>query len=108
MSWADKHIADLKEGMVVVAKPSGNSMQPLIFSKDSVLIAPPENIQVGDIVLCKVMGKVLLHKVKYIAKNGNDIKYMICNNKGYENGWTKAIYGKALAVTKGKGTYTCK
>jgi signal peptidase I len=106
MSWALKHIADLKAGMSVVAKPAGRSMEPLIYSKDEVFILPAKEttIVVGDIVLCRVGGNDLLHKITAIQGD----RYQISNNKGYVNGWTKAVYGYVLCVIHGKGTYVRK
>lgn len=103
MSWATKHIEDLNRGMSCVVKPTGCSMEPLIYSKDEVLVLPArENeIRLNDIVLCRVHGIDMLHKV--ITMKGTE--YQIGNNRGYINGWTKTIYGVVLAVVKGKGKY---
>lgn len=103
MSWVSKHIEDLSKGMAVIAKPSGNSMQPLIFSKDEVFILPANEftIHMGDVVLCRVKGKDLLHSVSAIKGDS----YQISNYKGFINGWTKTIYGVVLCVVKGKGKY---
>jgi hypothetical protein len=59
-------------------------------------IVPAENINVGDIVLCKVNGMQYLHLVTAI--NGD--KFRISNNKGRINGWTNRskIYGKCVKV----------
>ncbi len=51
-----------------------------------------EDLQVGDIVLCKVNGFQYLHLIK--ARQGN--RFQIGNNRGGINGWItgKGIYGR--------------
>jgi hypothetical protein len=50
---------------------------------------------VGDIVYCKVKGRVFTHLVK--AKSPEK-GCLIGNNKGGINGWTRNIYGKVIEV----------
>jgi SOS-response transcriptional repressor LexA len=57
---------------------------------------PAEQLEVGDIVLARVNGKHYLHLVK--AKDGG--RFLIGNNKGGTNGWTRTIYGKAVQVER--------
>jgi phage repressor protein C with HTH and peptisase S24 domain len=47
-------------GETVTFRPTGNSMVPLIHSRDEVVVSPvdPSLIEVGDIVLTKVAGNV--------------------------------------------------
>jgi len=98
MSWAKHAIAILQEGKETTVKPRGNSMLPLIKSGQKVVVEPvqTENIEVDDIVLVKVKGRVYLHLIKAIDKN----RFQIGNNKGYINGWVgpNAIYGRAVNV----------
>lgn len=53
-------------------------------------------IEVGDIVLCKVRGKEYLHNVKAIQGN----RYQIGNNRGLINGWIgpSSIFGKCVSI----------
>ena len=53
-------------------------------------------LQVGDIVLCKVKGSEYLHLIKAIRGN----QYQIGNNRGRINGWvgTNSIYGRLTSV----------
>ena len=91
MGWADSAIEKLKRGESVKINPRGNSMQPLINSGDCVELAPiTRSLNIGDIVLCKVKGSQYLHKIKAIGQDG---RYLIQNNRGFENGWTSTIYG---------------
>lgn len=94
MGWATYHIERLKEGETIQCKPRGNSMKGKIDSGEEVTIKPIDDeidIEVGDIVLCKVKGKEYLHIVKAIQ----DERYLIGNNKGRINGWTgiNSIFG---------------
>jgi hypothetical protein len=48
----------------------------------------------GDIVFCKVKGRYIdAHRVikKDVGKG-----WLIANNHGFENGWTRVIYGKVV------------
>lgn len=73
-------------------------MIPRIKSGQLCTVSPesPENIQVNDIVLCKVNGCEYLHLVKAIR----DGQFQIGNNKGHTNGWvsSNAIFGKLIQV----------
>ena len=55
-----------------------------------------EEINKGDIVLCKVNGNQYLHLVKAI----NGKRFQIGNNRGRINGWvsTNSIYGRLVSV----------
>jgi hypothetical protein len=56
-----KQIAQrVAEGETVTFRPTGNSMVPLIHSRDEVIVAPvdPNLVEVGDIVLTRVAGSV--------------------------------------------------
>lgn len=87
----------LQAGETFETNEKGNSMVPLIHSNQKHILAPvnPEDIQVGDIVYCKVKGNFYTHLVKAInPKKG----FLIGNNRGGINGWTKAVYGKVIEV----------
>src|SRR5688572_19707836 len=97
MSWADSYIKKLQAGETVQFRPSGNSMQPKINSGDLVTVKPDtSDLQVKDIVLCKVNGSQYLHLIKAIDGD----RYQIGNNKGRINGWISknSIYGKCIKV----------
>ena len=92
MGWATYHIQNLLEGKTIQFRPHGSSMKGKIESGQLVIVKPVDReIQIGDIVLCKVKGKEYLHLVKAI-RNG---QYQIGNNRGYINGWItiNSIYG---------------
>jgi hypothetical protein len=98
MGWASHYIAKLKNGETVSFRPRGNSMPGKIESGQLCTVEPIDhkNIEVGDIVLCKVMGHEYLHLVKAIQ----GLRFQIGNNKGRINGWITAnsIFGKCVRV----------
>jgi hypothetical protein len=97
MGWADKYIAELKQGKTVRFRPTGSSMQPHITSGQLVEVSPIWSLQVGDIVLCSVDEHDYLHFIKNISVNPieNVVKYQIGNAHGRINGWIlhENIYG---------------
>ena len=100
MSWATHHIEKLKLGETVSFRPRGHSMSGKIASGDLCTVAPvqPEELEVGDIVLCKVAGAQYLHLIK--ARQGE--RFQIGNNHGRINGWIgpNAIFGRCIRVEK--------
>lgn len=90
-------IEKLENGETIVTSEKGNSMVPLIKSGQDHKLAPVklEDVEVGDIVYCRVAGRLYTHLVK--AKD--PIKGLqIGNNRGHINGWTKKVYGKVIEV----------
>lgn len=87
----------LENGETFKTSERGNSMVPLIKSKQEHILEPTsiDNVEVGDIVYCKVKGNFYTHLVK--AKDPKK-GCQIGNNKGNINGWTKQIYGKVIEV----------
>ena len=98
MGWADLAVKGLQKGEIVIIKPAGNSMKGKVESGSKVTVEPIEldKIVIGDIVLCKVTGKQYLHLVKAIDNK----RFLIGNNRGGTNGWTRTIYGKAINIEK--------
>lgn len=87
----------LQEGKTFETSEKGNSMVPLIKSGQKHILEPIkiEDVQVGDIVFCKVKGSYFTHLVT--AKN--DTKGLqISNNHGHVNGWTKQVWGKVKEI----------
>jgi len=90
-------VEKLLAGETIISKEPGNSMLPLIKSRQPVKIEPAtwEDVEVNDIVYCKVKGNCYTHLVKAI----DPIKgCLIGNNKGRINGWSKNIYGKVIEI----------
>lgn len=94
------HVQALLGGQTVRFRPHGNSMVPLIYSGQLVTVRPlaeGESPRPGDVVLCKVEGRQMLHKVTAV---GSDGRYQISNNHGHINGWCtrKNVFGILVAV----------
>lgn len=96
MRYADI-IQELQAGNTVRHKPHGNSMTPLIKSGQPIEISPcdPADIQTGDIVLAKVKGHFYIHLVTRTSLDG---RFMISNNHGHDNGWSRQIYGRVTKI----------
>lgn len=72
----------------------GNSMTPILQSGALCTFKKEKKYKVGDIVFCKVKGRYIdAHK---ITKTHPTRGYLISNNKCYDNGWTKAIFGRVV------------
>lgn len=75
-------------------KAFGQSMLPILKSGSLLNFEKAEAYVVGDIVFCKVKGKYIdAHKIIKLDTNKG---YLIANNHGWENGWTKIIYGRVI------------
>lgn len=88
----------LGNGEVCKVTGIGNSMTPLLKSRQSVICVPVTEetpLAKKDIVLCKVRGRYYLHLIHGIK---NDSRYLIGNNHGHMNGWIgrEHIYGKVV------------
>lgn len=94
MNWK---VEKLKEGKSFITSEKGNSMVPLIKSGQDHELTPCSisDVEVGDIVYCKVRGNFYTHLVK--AKSDKK-GVLIGNNKGNINGWTKQVFGKVTRV----------
>jgi SOS-response transcriptional repressor LexA len=86
----------LAAGRDHIMRVFGNSMTPIIKSRSKLTFRATDDYQVGDVVFCKVKGRVIdAHK---ISKKNARGRFMIANNKGHENGWTSQIYGRVIEV----------
>lgn len=85
-------INDLENAGTGKMKAFGTSMLPILKSGTLLTFEKSVEYEIGDIVFCKVKGKYIdAHKIikKDVGKG-----YLIANNRGFENGWTKIIYGR--------------
>jgi len=73
MGWATPYIEKLKHGETVQFRPRGNSMVGKIESGQLCTVVPVRagNLNVGDIVLCKVNGFQYLHLIKANRRRSN-------------------------------------
>ena len=74
----------------------GGSMTPIFPSKGCTMTyRKEESYKVGDIVFCKVKGRYIdAHLITRKGEQG----YLISNNHGHDNGWTRAIFGRVIAA----------
>lgn len=90
----------LMSGEVCIVKGTGQSMTPIIKSKQEVMVEPitkDTNLKKNDIVFCKVKGNYYIHKISAIK---NDKLFQISNNHKHVNGWISKenIYGKVIKI----------
>jgi len=85
---------ELEEKGIGEMKCFGNSMYPRLKNGSKNTYKKFNIYKVGDIVFCKVKGRFIdAHFITKVASNG---RYMISNIHGYDNGWTRTIYGKVI------------
>jgi hypothetical protein len=98
MGWATGYIEQLQRGETVSFRPRGHSMRGKVNNGDLVTCEPvgERELEVGDIVLCKVGGQQYLHLIKAIRGPS----YQIGNNRGGINGWISrnGIFGILVRV----------
>ena len=89
-------IEELEKGNQVSMKVFGQSMMPIIKSGTKLTFEKKDKYEIGDIVMCKCHGRIIdAHK---ITKINEEKGYMIANNHGFENGWTKNVFGKVIKI----------
>ena len=90
-------VEKLLAGETIISKEPGNSMLPIIKSKQPLILEPAtlESVEVGYIIYAKYHGKLYTHIVK--SKNvGQGV--LIGNNKGHINGLSKQVFGKVISI----------
>jgi len=90
-------VEQLLSGTTITSKEPGNSMLPILKSRQPVILEPTDwtKVKDGDIVYCKVRGNFYTHLVKATDPNRG---VLIGNNHGRLNGWTKQVYGKVIKI----------
>ena len=94
-------IERLKAGEILISKEPGNSMEPILKSREPVILTPldwetaKKVIKKGDIVFSKIHGTCYTHKVYAVDQSRG---LLIGNNHGHENGYTTEIYAKAHLI----------
>lgn len=84
----------LQAGYTIVDhREGGNSMTPIIKSRQPVTIAPANQrlVDVGDVVIARVKGRIWSH----LVSAADEKRVQISNNHGHVNGWTgrDKVYG---------------
>lgn len=88
-----------KEGSGAM-KCFGNSMLPILSNPSVNLYRRQRSYEIGDIVFCRVKGRYIdAHLVT--AKDGD--RYLISNNHGHQNGWTRTVYGRVVKSSDKNG-----
>lgn len=87
---------ELEERGIGKMKCFGNSMTPILYSGGLVTFKKEKEYDTGDMVFCRVKGRYI--DCHIITHKNDDRGYMIANNHGFQNGWTKTVYGKAIHV----------
>ena len=92
----------LDEGREVTFTPLGSSMLPFIRGgKDSVTLRKKDSAEVGDIVLVRLPGRYVLHRI--IALDGEKVTLMGDGNLAGTEACTRAdIMGTVTAIQRGK------
>jgi hypothetical protein len=90
----------LEMGKDGTMKCYGNSMLPILTNPSTCTYRREPFYRIGDIVFCKVKGRYIdAHKITAVRKG----KYLISNNKGHDNGWASAIYGRVTSAVLADG-----
>lgn len=92
----------LNEGREVSFTPLGSSMLPFIRGgRDSVRLQKKDSKEVGDIVLVRLQGRYVLHRI--IALEGEKVTLMGDGNIiGTESCLRSDVMGTVVAIQKGK------
>ncbi len=73
---------------------AGSSMLPLLTNPSICDYERADSYEVGDVVFSKVGGRYIdAHKVTRVGADG---RFLIANNHGHENGWTRKVYGRVV------------
>lgn len=99
MTRYERLVNSLEETGTGVMKVFGQSMTPILKSGVVLTYEKRETYEADDIVFSRVKGRFVdAHK---ITKKDEKKGYMIENNHGLQNGWTKTIYGKVIRAEYG-------
>lgn len=99
-----KAAEELVKGKVGRITGIGNSMTPILKSRQPVIVLPITEdtiFEKNDIVFCKVKGNYYLHKICSMRIVDNDKEqFLIGNNHGHMNGWINKdkVYGKVTLI----------
>lgn len=101
MTWADRNLAELREGNISQCRPRGGSMRGRIESGQQVTLDPTIEPKINDAVMCRCKGNIYIHLVKAIQGHGDKRRFLIGNNRGGTNGWVSrnGIFGVVTEVT---------
>lgn len=93
-------VEKLEKGECIVSREPGNSMVPILYSKEPVILEPEtdwNNFKKGDIAYVKIHGRYYTHLVHGVDEKKG---LLMGNNHGHVQGWTKKIFAKAHLIPK--------
>ena len=79
----------MEQGETIISREPGNSMVPLLYSREPVILEPVKDWSVfkkGDIAYVKIHGNYYTHLVHGVDSEKG---LLIGNNHGHVQGWTK-------------------
>ena len=89
-------LSALESGEDATMKVFGQSMMPIIKSASLLTFRKTDDYKVGDVVISRVKSRIIdAHQITKIDAEG---RFLISNNKGRDNGWTRKIFGRVIAV----------
>jgi len=92
----ERVLAALERGEDATMKVFGQSMMPIIKSGSKLTFRRTNDYEVGDVVISRVRSRIIdAHKITKIDADG---RYLISNNKCWDNGWTRKIFGRVIAI----------
>mmetsp|Transcript_5672 Transcript_5672/g.8606 ORF Transcript_5672/g.8606 Transcript_5672/m.8606 type:complete len:107 (-) Transcript_5672:54-374(-) len=94
MTRYDRLLKELQATGMGKIKVFGQSMLPIIRSGSLLTFKRQKEYTTGDIVCCKVKGNMIgAHHIVSVCDSRG---YLIANNKGHQNGYTRTVYGKVV------------
>lgn len=93
-------VEKLEQGQAIVSREPGNSMEPILKSREPVILEPVSDwsgFRKGDIAYVKIHGNYYTHLVHGVDESKG---LLIGNNHGHVQGWTKKVYAKAHLIPK--------
>lgn len=98
---------ELEEQGHGLMKCFGSSMLPILPTASLCEYIKQDDYEVGDIVFCKVHGRWIdSHLITKKDIDGKGPRWLISNNHGHDNGWTRKIFGKVIRSTDKNGVVT--
>jgi hypothetical protein len=92
---------DLEETGRGAMKCFGPSMRPILPDPSVCHYVRQADYGVGDIVFAKVRGRWIdAHRITKVAADG---RYLISNNHGHDNGWTRQVFGRVVRAVDALG-----
>lgn len=96
-------VEKLEKGEYLISREPGNSMTPLLKSREPVILEPVlgnwSGFKKGDVAFVKIHGNFYTHLVHGVDPEKG---LLIGNNHGHVQGWTKRVIAKAHLIPSDK------